>query len=959
MTTQPLIICATTRLARGMQLREQLTQTGLGRTVWQAANATTLTQWLSSIFNNAILAGDIAVNALPLHKLNGFSETHFWHLAIETCLAKHEAAALFDVKALAKSAMQASKTMIEWRISEAQINADYLQPETRQFLRWRNAFYALCAQKNALDAMQYEAQQIALLITHHLPLPSHIIFAGFDRITPLQQLFMDYCIAQGVAVTFEKHTDKAMDTAIDTYATKTVPLQKIALADAHAECLAAVAWAQKQLQQNPNAQLAILSPVLGDVRRQLVDFLDETFHPNTWLPQHIEAARCYDTALGDALTAYPIVHSAMQLLRIATQRFELHFETMTAFLQDAYWGDLNALSHRAQLDFNARRGLSMQYSLASFVDFVQTLNKKAAERAHANMPTEAEYADLHAQLNLDANLDTNTEVSQTTFTFLTQLLQTQQAWLHTAKLKKRSPADWVAQFLQLLTALNWAKTRSLSSAEYQTQQKFLEALQSLEALDGLLGLLTAEEAYSQLLAICQNSMFQPEAAGKTNIQLLGLLETPALKLDAVWIMQMNDQHWPPAVALNPLLPVKLQRDLQLPNASAEVQTQFAMTVHHRLTHMAKTVVFSYALKDEERELRPSPMLESVGAMPQTNIDALTAAITNAQAQRAVVPKSPEVLADSTAPALQPHAPMRGGTRLLATQAICPAWAFYAFRLGAKKLETPKNGLNSMVRGQLLHAVLQCFWERNHSLQALKAMNDVQKAAAIHVAIAAGFAALNLNASHNVLSQVLALEFERITLIMNQFLALEVQRADFNIVACEQKHIVEIAGLTIHLTIDRIDHLVTETGDALVVIDYKTSATVNKNSWADARIREPQLPIYVALALQEKHVAAVCFAQLHSNAVGFVGLAEEAELLPEVTTLQASSAAFKRFDSWQALQAHWHKALLNVAQEVQQGVASVTFKNEQDLLYCEVLPLLRLPERLMQYEKNQQNNLSAE
>jgi exodeoxyribonuclease-5 len=45
----------------------------------------------------------------------------------------------------------------------------------------------------------------------------------------------------------------------------------------------------------------------------------------------------------------------------------------------------------------------------------------------------------------------------------------------------------------------------------------------------------------------------------------------------------------------------------------------------------------------------------------------------------------------------------------------------------------------------------------------------------------------------------------------------------------------------------------------------------------------------------------------------------------------------------------------VAREVRAGVAGVSFANEGDLKYCEVLPLLRLPERrrLLQGRRQQQ------
>jgi len=43
------------------------------------------------------------------------------------------------------------------------------------------------------------------------------------------------------------------------------------------------------------------------------------------------------------------------------------------------------------------------------------------------------------------------------------------------------------------------------------------------------------------------------------------------------------------------------------------------------------------------------------------------------------------------------------------------------------------------------------------------------------------------------------------------------------------------------------------------------------------------------------------------------------------------------------------ALAAVAREIRQGHAAVSFVNQRDLDYCEVLPLLRLPEAKMQRE----------
>ena len=160
------------------------------------------------------------------------------------------------------------------------------------------------------------------------------------------------------------------------------------------------------------------------------------------------------------------------------------------------------------------------------------------------------------------------------------------------------------------------------------------------------------------------------------------------------------------------------------------------------------------------------------------------------------------------------------------------------------------------------------------------------------------------------------------------------------------------------TIDRIDEL---QAGGIVVIDYKTSTTVHHNSWSDDRISEPQLPIYAAIALKAEKVVGVCFAKIRADESKFIGFSEESNVLPNVYPLAKvrDGSKFVRFEDWDALFEHWDASVRSIAQEIKSGVASVTFVDEADLAYCEVKPLLRLPERQLQFEQMQATLSSAE
>src|SRR5688572_3099961 len=96
-----IIICSTARLVRGMHLQQQQQALEQGLKQWPAVEAYTLTQWLDEVLNRAMLQAVIPSNALPTMRLSEAAETYIWQQAITECLAKHEAAALFDIRAIA------------------------------------------------------------------------------------------------------------------------------------------------------------------------------------------------------------------------------------------------------------------------------------------------------------------------------------------------------------------------------------------------------------------------------------------------------------------------------------------------------------------------------------------------------------------------------------------------------------------------------------------------------------------------------------------------------------------------------------------------------------------------------------------------------------------------------------------------------------------------------------------
>jgi len=889
-----LILCTTARLSRGLQLRQQQ-QLSLKQTLWQTPPIMTLQQWLTQLLQQAMLAGDVDVIDLPAIYLNAVAEKMLWQQAIQSSIEKHRLAELFDVASLADAAIQANQLLVEWQISDAQLNDYFQSVETRQFLRWRQAFQTLCLEKNALESARALSMQIDFLAKTTLPLPAAIELAGFDRITPLEQRLIANLQAKNSKVTFLQHQQK------------TGNIQQIAYDDINAECGAAVTWAKQSLAKNSQANLAIITPILGNIRTKLSDLLDDTFHTETLHPSFYESPRIMDFSIGAPLSEHAMIASGLRLLRLGVNSQMVPQADLNALLLDSYWGADAETDARHLLDAQMRKKLARNISLQSLL--------------------------VLAQKTFETGL--------TAFLAHIALLQNaQMQWRG-----KRNASDWVAQFSQLLSDVNWASTRTLSSYEYQAQQVWLKALQSLADLDALTGPISPMDAVNRLSQICAASMFLPETKGMPNIQILGMLETSAVPLDGAWVLGMNDQHWPPPARPNPLLPIKLQRDLNMPNADTDIQAAFAQKVQQRLINSSNQIICSWAHKEADRELRASPLLNGL-----TFTDAVTPINTLAETLCMQAQANIEWINDAMAPEIRLEEKLRGGSALFEAQAICPAWAFYQFRLGAKALESPNDGLDSLARGNLVHAVLQQFWLNCKMSAKLKSMNDSQLETAIKQAIEAVFK--TMHAIKNVPEQILLIEQQRLLPLINNWLQHEKQRADFTVQACEAQHILTIEGLEITLRIDRIDAL---TDGKLIIIDYKTgSSKPSHSSWADTRIIKPQLPLYASLVLKDEQVVAACFAKVDLLESQFSGVAAN-DALPDITPFDSlkSNSSFKNFDGFEELILHWRQSLTAIAQEMKSGIANVKFEKESDLLYCEVKPLLRLPERALQFEQHQQ------
>lgn len=870
-----LHLCATARLAQTLR-----GVPAAGR-AWRTSQALTVGQWLAALAEEAQLGG---LAELPA-ALDPFAENLLWEQIIAASL--EAGAALFDVPGMAAAAAEAHALTRIWKLRPA-IGA--LSDEARLFTGWQAEFERRCRKAGWIDAAGLQGRLIELLAAGCFVLPARVEMHGFDRRTPLEDDLLAALAGRGVEVVAEPPAAAPGQAA------------RLGCADLAGECAAAVDWARRRLTADPDCRLAIVAPDLAGVRDRLEFLLDDVLHPAAIRPDAAESPRCFNFSLGRPLAEQPLVRSALELLQLGGGRAKVEQARLSALLLAGGWS-----AAMAEADGRALLDLALRRELPYFTD-LRALLRLAGDGRHLSC--------------------------QRSVTALSALFDAL-----TGARRSQCPGQWTTVFRGALHAAGWPGDRPLSSHEFQARHAFDEVLDAFARLDPLLGSLNLAEAVRRLAQLCRQRVFQPETRGRPAIQVLGMLESAGLEFDALWVMGMNDDLWPPPPRPSPLLPVESQRAAGSAHASAEVELDFARRVHRRLLSSASEVVFSWAGADGNRVLRPSPLLAGLPDLELPPPELFTVASRLATESGNAV----ERIDDAIAPPVAAGERISGGSWLLRAQAICPAWAFYQFRLGAEAMETPVEGLDPAARGTLVHGALELFWRWTGDSAALAALDAAALTERITAVVAEAIECFEQERRVVLPARFRQLETARLEKLLAVWLALEARRpGPFTVVACEQPVDVEIEGIRVRMVVDRIDQLA---DGRQAIIDYKTGAAIDIKNWAGQRITEPQLPIYAALVNDD--IAAVVFAKVLGDKPAFAGIADERERLPGVQGIGDDKQ--KLFDpavfpDWIAVVTHWRERLHAIAGEVREGRAGVVFADEKGLQYCEALPLLRLPER---------------
>ena len=819
--------------------------------------------------------------------LNREQRQLLWQRALDDTLERQ----LLNSQQLCRDADSALAQLLQWQLVEDISALDaHIAPLLEQFalnlnpdefplFKMIGAFAQLLDLHNAITPDQRDQLILRALREGALPPLTRIDTAGFAQISPLAEQ-----IIAGAAASVVTQPAREQSTQ----------LQQAPCGDLEGELYQAARWAAYKLAQDHRASVGIVVNNLGQCRAQV-----EAIFARVLEPQHLDPAQPrytlpFNFSAGTPLAQTPVGATALQLLELLQDDWD--YSQLRNLLFNPLWAGTDEIHLRSALFRRLQKLELRRVDGATLRYWAQQLAEKLA----------LESPQLPRQLE--------------------QLGDWQRRW-------RRAPAEiWAQRFSEVLAVLGWPGPRNPDSQEYQQLRQWESALEDLAALSEFGGSLTLVQALQQLRQIASRMPFQAETRDGP-LQILGVLEAGGLAFDHLRLVGFGQQQWPPAPAPNPLLPIQWQKHWKMPRASAERELELARELTADLLNASSDIVVSFASEEDGVHQGLSNLFGNPPAADIVESDPLAAHM-----QQLANATPLERVADAELPPMRPAdcAPVRGGASVLKAQALCPLNAQLRYRLGASGFMAPDIGLSPAERGNIVHEVLAEFWQRCGDAAHLRAMSDEERSQRILTATENALRSMRKKHGH-LPNGFWAMEQQRLLRLLEQWLDLESQRPDFAVEKVEWEQRVEIGGLQFNLRLDRIDQLA---GGEQLVIDYKTGQP-SINDWLQARIREPQLPLY---ALFQPNARAIAFGQVRNGDCKWRGCGELEQPIDGIKAV-ADTQKESPFTTWGDISEHWQQGLQLLAEEYRNGWASLSFDRPQDNQnQSELWPLNRWPER---------------
>jgi ATP-dependent helicase/nuclease subunit B len=644
--------------------------------------------------------------------------------------------------------------------------------------------------------------------------------------------------------------------------------------DPQAEAVAAAQWCAERLTQDPRARLLLVVTRLPEQRHHWLRALSQRLDHRQILAQAHAGADAEGAAAiegGQPLEAYALVALALQLLTLAAG--EADFATLSAVLRSPF---LSPAGREARLRIDRwLRDQNIEVSSARLRSLPGVGARGLDDAATRTLQGLLQALELHAAAE--------------------------------AMPPERAPAaDWAQRFARVLERAGWPGVE-LSSAEQQLRMRFEELLGELAVMTLERSALRAQQVLGLLRQLAAATAFE-SASDDVPVTVTAATDDPIVRYDGIWVAGLTADVWPQPQRADPWIPWGLQRSAGMPMADPAGALRLARQALRQWRAATDQLVLSYPRSDSDLPRDPSPLLLEVPGRVIRDEISTTPPFELERWMAAQAPRL-EAVADTAGPAWPDGQPLRGGTKLLELQSLCPFRGFAQQRLAAQPLREPAPGIDPMVRGQILHRALELLWRALGNADALR-VRAPQLPALVRDCIEQALVEAQRRCAGGLDPQLLRREALRDTRLLERLLEWELARGPFEIEALEQPQSFEIGGATLALRLDRVDRL----GDGrLIVFDYKSGAVEPFDALAD-RPRRPQLPAY-AIAAGER-TAAVAMLYLGREGLKLRGIADRTGRLAGLRPAKDAEPG------WGELLQRWREQLAALVQEFLRGHAIV-------------------------------------
>lgn len=885
------VIVGTQRLRHLIEDNYNLSMLNAGKSVWSTPEVVSWDVWLGDIWREF----ELSVSE-PVEKLLSRGQSQLvWESVIDKFVreAYHKdfEYLLWHITATANRAKEAYSLVCGYRID---ITDDKfgLGDDTSNFLVWLREYKKLLKRRRCIDfdvlpdRIMENVEKIA--IDDGLK----FVIAGFDEITP-QQTELIEC--------FESHGWKSeILTNLSRNSTSNSSVQQFQFDAFDLEVETCARWARAVIEASPQShQVGVVLSDVAQSHKKIYRTFSKFLNPDAILENRELNQMSFHITMGSGLASSPIVVDAMNLFQLIRPAVEV--SVMSSVIRsNRIKGWNEEMTQRSNLANEVYRLGSDRIS----IDDLLSLAKQKKKHLDLECPK------------------------------LVALL------IRAQKIKKGKPVtaqyyfwgrffmDWMGHFQS-----NNKGGLNIGVDETTDHEALVDIIQGLAELGCVSSKVSVETVMAKLVRRIDESSVQPRAS-RVPIQIGGAIALAGQKFTHLWMLGMNSEAYPGTPRPNPFIPIAIQKEKNIPDCSVESLQERSQRRIEWLLASAEYVVQSFAQSDGNEhyqacsELRNLERFDNESGESQFNYRDYISLMSNDLGQI-------EFFEDWRAPSLGKtnSGKFPGGTNLVKNQSQCSFRAFAQHRLNLNEIPTLEIGVGALLRGSLVHTVLENFFNDYGTGEKIQQLIDADRIDDVIRDFAQN--AVREEDSKRIRQfndEILDVEQQILVGLVSSWVGMDpLLRDGGEVYANELETKLESASLELEFIIDRVDKLAGDLrkGASLRIIDYKTGEAKLKNLYGD-RPEEPQLLLYArAMEGRGETVGSIGYAQVKPADIKYLRYPDMKKGKPDEYLLDDEKQ-------------DWWKILDQIMENFKAGVADVDPKKPPETCkHCSFGPVCRV------------------